>query len=426
MTTYTGTTGNDYLSDQYSIVTNDLLLGLSGDDQLYSYNGNDTLKGGEGNDGLIGNFLSSSILDGGAGDDGLTSYSNGDTLDGGDGNDSLISYGATQLGGNGNDTFISSSFDLATSIIDGGAGIDTISQLNIYAANDLNLVLGTSDGQAIAGLTGITNIELIEKISLGNGNNIVTAFDSSDHTIYTGGGNDTITGGSGNDYINGYEGNNIINGGAGNDTLVGTNYLNGGNGDDLFETPLYPTNNLTTIDGGAGIDTLSVLNLYDIDPLNGFDITLNGLNVLGTSLPILENVTNVEFVRSILAGSGNDSLTITDNANHFISGEDGDDTLTGGGGNDTIDAGLGKNVIFGGAGDDRIERSYQFNYEIDTIDGGAGIDTLAYLNLSDRTTDINLNLRNSNFLSTIGIESITHILHHSALVNSNAFNSIIS
>ena len=68
-------------------------------------------------------------------------------------------------------------------------------------------------------------------------------------------------------------------------------------------------------------------------------------------------------------GGGDDAVTSAG----FISGGDGDDTLTGSDGRDLIRGGAGDDVIAGAAGDDRL-----FGGDgDDQLDGGAGRDRLA-------------------------------------------------
>ncbi|WP_378949001.1 Hint domain-containing protein [Paracoccus sp. R86501] len=179
-------------------------------------------------------------------------------------------------------------------------------------------------------------------------------------------GNDTIVVGgyidpegdratTGADIIDGKAGDDFINGGAGNDSIIG------GTGND-------------TLLGGAGNDTL-------------------------------------------LGGDGNDSLD----------GGDGDDTLQGGAGNDTLFGGAGTNTVFGGEGDDfwlggsgtagtagvdnvQLEGgndTAELGYfpsggPIDTIDGGTGIDTIAFDSAALNNFNIGITLNDTGAATPIG------------------------
>ena len=71
----------------------------------------------------------------------------------------------------------------------------------------------------------------------------------------------------------------------------------------------------------------------------------------------------------------------------FFAGTTGNDTiigsyldqrLSGGAGHDVIDGGAGSDLIFGDAGNDRLDVSIVNPGEIDTLDGGAGVDTVSF------------------------------------------------
>jgi Ca2+-binding RTX toxin-like protein len=165
--------------------------------------------------------------------------------------------------------------------------------------------------------------------------------------------NETIVGLSGNDFIFGADGNDSAFGGAGNDRL------SGGRGNDaLF--------------GEAGNDSMSG-DLGD-DYLSG--------------------------------GDGNDTLT-TDTGNDVAFGGDGDDriiasTATGGGpqgtdlmfgeaGNDLIELGEALEYVDAGSGNDLV-RIMQISggASLDTLHGGAGIDTLSLVGFATGSLTVNL------------------------------------
>ena len=130
--TITGTAGADDFSGDDG---DDLLTGLAGNDSLQGDNGNDQLAGGLGND--------------------LQSGGNGnDVLQDGIGNDTL-------LGNAGNDVIIVSG-SIATLVIDGGLGTDTLSLSGAGTVIDLTTL---SD----ASLQGIEQIDIT-----GSGNNTLT------------------------------------------------------------------------------------------------------------------------------------------------------------------------------------------------------------------------------------------------------------
>lgn len=168
-----------------------------------------------------------------------------------------------------------------------------------------------------------------------------------DDMVFAEDGNDTLHGGGGNDDLRGQDGNDTIFGEAGNDILRGDDGINVelGTGDD-------------TLDGGTGNDTL-------------------------------------------FGGAGMDTLL----------GGDGNDDMFGGTGDDTLRGGTGSDELFGGDGNDRLFSSGPFSQggpigadtgfvtyldtvgdaaldAADTLDGGAGNDTITVAHDFTGTTTI--------------------------------------
>lgn len=75
----------------------------------------------------------------------------------------------------------------------------------------------------------------------------------------------------------------------------------------------------------------------------------------------------------IVGTNGNDTITVTGNANVTVEGGDGNDVITTGGGNDTVIGGAGVNFISTGAGNDTIITGAGI---ANTIDAGTGFDTV--------------------------------------------------
>ena len=336
----------------------DTMNGSAVADQLNGLDGNDTLYGNGGNDKLYG----------GAGND---------TLSGGEGDDLLE-------GGSGKDD------------MDGGAGVDTVSYANstsgvavLFSATDGNGVGQQYTNKSAGGYSGDANGDTYQNVEifvgtqyadvisggtsqmtfyLGAGNDL---FDtnvgiSAVDVVYGEAGNDTIWGGPSNDVLNGGDGNDSIFGEADNDTLIG------GAGADA-------------LDGGAGTDTADYSTL-------AVGVTVNlvtGTASDGDTLVSIENVTGSSF---------NDVLVSAAGAN----------VLNGGAGVDTVDysaaaAGLTINLAAGNASDGdtlvAIENvvGTAFNDLIssaagaNTLNGGAGIDTVTYANSNSGVT---VNLQN--------------------------------
>jgi Ca2+-binding RTX toxin-like protein len=158
--------------------------------------------------------------------------------------------------------------------------------------------------------------------------------------IYGLGGDDIIIGDIGNDYLLGGFGNDTIYGGGGNDTMYGedgNDIMFGGDGQDQ----LNGSTGNDKLYGEAGDD-----NVWDTDGDNLLD-----------------------------GGAGNDG----------ISGGTGIDTEYGGDGNDWLSGGFNNDKLYGDAGDDSIstkESTMASSLETDYADGGSGIDTISYANIT--------------------------------------------
>ena len=170
-----------------------------------------------------------------------------------------------------------------------------------------------------------------------------------DDILFGFGGNDYLNGGTGNDYLDGGTGNDILNGGTGND------YLNGGSGDDYIidqdvngKLSGNPGNSSLILDGGQGIDTLSVdLSGQRNKQGNSYNIVLESTkpdqenpNQL-FSLPNGTVIKNFEVFKDIKTGGGSDRLTQLGRINNNFST---------GSGNDIVNAGLGFDTVDGGSG----------------------------------------------------------------------------
>uniref|UniRef100_UPI0030F3734D beta strand repeat-containing protein n=1 Tax=Erythrobacter alti TaxID=1896145 RepID=UPI0030F3734D len=145
----------------------------------------------------------------------------------------------------------------------------------------------------------------------------------------------------------------------------------GGNGDDIFRSSADYANIL----GGAGNDTL----------IGGYGFYAGG-----------EGDDTIEGGGSLYGDAGNDIITVTanvgSNSSNTIDGGTGDDTITGGatlGNGSTAEiliGGEGSDTIFGRNGRDLITGGtvafWHFDTDVDTIDGGAGNDSI-YASIGD-------------------------------------------
>jgi len=254
-----------------------------------------------------------------------------------------------------------------------------------------------------------------DRILAGAGNDTVLA-GWGDDSVEGGIGNDSLRGGTGDDTLFGQDGNDALRGEAGNDSLIGgdgRDRADGGTGDDVIDTsgstaPLpdqgypglypsdaYPTNDLDTVYGGQGNDTITtgddddrIFGGFGNDVIDaGFDDdTIDGNQgndtivgaegndvidagqgddlVYGGYAPNVPDVVNIPDVNGDqLPNNGRDSIN-GGMGNDTIFGMDDDDSIDGGQGNDLIDGGVDDDLIRGNVGND-------------TISGGQGVDTMS-------------------------------------------------
>ena len=300
---------------------------------LIGTNGNDTLSGISSNNTVsyayaaapvtVSLLITSQQNTGGAGLDTLTNINN---LIGSDYNDSLT--GNTQNnaldGGAGNDT------------LNGGVGADTL----IGRLGDDIFIVNIASDVVVEYFN-----EGIDKIS-----------SSVTYTLPVNVENLTLTGsqainGTGNDLANAITGNaanNILSGGAGNDIIsgfLGADTLIGGLGNDNYTVD--NVNDVITENLNEGTDKVSSSVAYTLSA-NVEDLTLTG------SLAI--NGTGNALANKVIGNAGNNQLD-------------------GGAGNDVLDGGAGSNILTGGTGNDlfkfttagHIDTITDYNVANDTI-----------------------------------------------------------
>ncbi len=356
---------------------------------------NETINGTALGD-IIGGLGGNDVIHGLAGDDQLDGGSGNDTLNGGDGDDVLI-------GGLGNDT------------LNGGAGIDTADYSGAGAGVTVNLATGLSSGGA-----GVDTLSEIENL-------VGTAFadtltgDGGANILIGGGGIDTLNGGGGADQL--YAGAPGEGGGApdilksqatANGTIDSAVSLTGAF--DLFSNPAIASSTTiphATVDatthGGLEYYAITVIAgetvIFDIDGAS-FDSTLRLMNELGSELASndddnsdggasTDSMLTYTFsaagtyyiqVGRWVSGSGDSFTTGAPLAGgtyrlhvsspsqtpvpivvigSTLNGDAGDDRLEGGSGADTLNGGADNDILIGGGGDD-------------TINGGDGTDTAVF------------------------------------------------
>ena len=227
-------------------------------------------------------------------------------------------------------------------------------------------------------------------------------------SLYGGGGNDLIHGGPGNDVLQGQGGIDSLHGDSGDDQLVwrlgdSSDLLDGGPDADLVHVLGDSRNNQVSVsqsvssqlqisdtsgtitiedtisrvqvDAGAGRDTVSI---GTIDRVSTVMLTVYGQGGRDT---IDAGGRDLGAVRLLVdGGSGNDTITGSNEDDSLLGGagadvvlsRGGDDTVHGGSGNDSLDGGAGEDELWGGGGHDVLEgRDGR-----DELDGGDGNDLL--------------------------------------------------
>ena len=362
-------TGNNYSQTLVGNALNNQLTGMGGNDMLVAGDGNDYLDGGSGN--LSNNTTSLPANSGGY-----------DTLVGGKGDDNYVVR-------TGNETIVENKnegTDQVYSFVDYtlGANIENGALLGntdtSLVGNDLNNVLSGNEG--------------FNRLSGGKGND----------TLYgdKAGATDTLDGGAGNDLYHLYGGSqDEIRDSAGNDTVVFESSVAGGYtlGDNVENLVLQGSANAgygnslnnriegnatqgSTLDGGAGKDTLVGGTGNDTFYFDGTD-TLEDAggadSVLSSGTIDLNKFKNaaIEYValQDVAFGEKANNLNATakktvaatlvgNSGNNKLTGSDGADTLDGGAGEDTLNGGLGNDLYYVD-GDDLVQEGK--NGGVDTV-----------------------------------------------------------
>lgn len=386
-----GGKGDDYIDGKGGA---DRLYGGDDDDEIYGGAGADTIDGGAGVDAISAGADADRIIVTSAAD-GI-----GDMVDGGtegDDNDvlDLTNAGPFRVV---NETVDADGDSTSGTVefLDPTAGdvlgtmefteIETILGDRSYPDGTVHGTAGDdimnpgfvdAQGDTIDGDDGDDDI-----IEAGAGDDTVVAGEGDD-LVYAGSGDDSVDGGNGNDTIYGEDGDDILRGRAGDDTLFGgdgDDQLFGG-GDSTSDT-LYGGDGSDTATGGAGDDVIDTSGPVDV---------ANGIGTPDRGYPGLygddDDPTN--DMDTVYGGGGNDTIRTGDDADS-VDGGDGNDTIYSGIDDDTVDGGKGDDLIVGGEGNDIIEGG-QGN---DVIYGG--LETTDVLDIPDET-----DLRPDNGLDTI-------------------------
>jgi Ca2+-binding RTX toxin-like protein len=346
------------------------------------------INGGDGNDALTvlakTTEISAVKLLGEGGDDVLTGADSNDSLGGGDGNDRVVgAKGAdTMSGGTGNDTLVWNNGD-GSDTMDGDAGNDSAEVNGNPTLGDV-LTLEPNGGRIKFQRTNLvpftldTSTERFEVNGLGGDDSISANAGVGALTLLSvdgGAGVDTVSGSDGPDVILGGEGNDILSGGGGADRIVGDR------GND-------------TMNGGAGDDTLVWNNGDATDVMNGDegrdDVEVNGAPAAGDAFTVQPNGARIKLDRTNLVPF---SLDVGSSETMHVNGLAGDDSIvigdvgrfeviaSGGPDNDTLTGGGSSETFLGGSGNDTIVAGRGS----DVVSGDEGDDKV---DVRDKTADV--------------------------------------
>lgn len=330
-----GTTDNDFFRTGDG---NDLFSGLAGDDEFHAGGGDDTFVGGTGSD-IFDGESDYDIADysGSVGETDEDIVAGIDARIGNSTNDELLSLVSDSWGEI--DTLINIEEIVGTSFddvvaLDGQYTeiVQNLAILNLGEEGELGDTLDLSNTETVDGLFVSLEDEFVD---IGVSYTFATGISIQDFENVVGTNqNDTISGNSEDNTIEGNGGIDIIESGAGNDSIYG------GSGDDTL------TSGESSGEGGSSTEEESSATFFG----GGDDDTVQVINGDGVAF----------------GGSGNDELDAReagDDANVFLSGGSGNDTLYG----------SGDSVLSGGSGED------EFHIQAgDTISDSEGHDKLFY------------------------------------------------
>jgi Ca2+-binding RTX toxin-like protein len=365
-------------------IGDNIIKGLAGNDVLKGEAGNDTLIGGEGADQFYGGDgldladysdspqgvrvdLGSHIANDSNAPTATGGHAEGDTFEHneegrstvenllgtdfddqltGDAGNNNINPGLSGSigdqvdgGGGGGDRLILdySLNDIGTGISGGYVPIAPSFPTNITPINGVgSFTRRTSNGSAILDQVSFSNIESLKIIGT-----------TQNDSIRSGEGDDIIVTGAGDDYIYGGLGSNRIYAGDGDDTVVDQRVSYLPPPPITTTLPTNTSNPVIDLDGGAGIDTLSV-SLASKDSNITLEFSEDFASNSQQQITVEDgtvSIRNFEILDDIRTGDGNDKLAQFGRfANRFSAGD----------GEDEVNPGLGIDFANGGGGNNDL------------------------------------------------------------------------
>ena len=295
------------------------------------------------------NVLLPTMIDGGAGDDTLTGGAGDDQLTGADGSDTLA-------GRSGKDTYVFAAASVAES--------DTLAEAADDGTDTLNFAFLASSVVVNLASTSIQPVHTNRTLKLNSASvfeNIVGG--SGADTLFGNGLDNTLSGNAGNDKLLGAGGNDLLYGGADNDTY-------------MFVPTTVAEADTVSENLNQGIDTLSFGYLTI-----GVVVNLGSTSVQPVHANRTLKLNSAVVFENLDGGSGADTLF----------GNTLNNTLIGGAGDDKLLGSSGSDKLLGGANNDTYMFVPTATAEADQVTENAneGTDTLNFAYL---TSSVVLNL----------------------------------
>jgi trimeric autotransporter adhesin len=343
---------------------NNIITGNTTNNILNGGLGNDTLIGGTGNDTYVVDTIGDVVNEASAIATEIDTVQSSITYSLGANLEHLTLTGITAINGTGNALNNTITGNTANNILDGGLGNDTLIG---GTGNDTYIV--DSIGDVVTETSTIaTEIDTVQSsITYSLGANL-------ENLTLTGIAAINGTGNALNNTITGNTANNILDGGLGNDTLIG------GTGNDTYVVDAIGdvVNEASTI--ATEIDTVQSSFTHSLSA-NVENLILTGTLVIEGIGNDLNNLITANNAESFLFGGAGDDTLIGLNGKQHLNGEEGNDRIEDGAGDSFITGGLGLDTIYGGAGTDQLYGNEGNDYldsgdGDDAIRGGNGSDTL--------------------------------------------------
>ncbi|MEZ5775712.1 MAG: cadherin-like domain-containing protein [Hyphomicrobiaceae bacterium] len=312
----------------------DKIFGTNASDILHGLGGNDTINGAGGNDRMYGG-AGNDKMNGGAGNDTMYGGTGNDRMSGGTGNDTMYGDGGNDIinGDAGNDRITGGA---GSDRINGGSGTDTA----IYAGLSTNYTITHVSGTTwtVADATGTDTLTSVEKLKFADKTIDLTVNHGPDAVSDTAGTIDADAGATvfGSVLANDsdFDGDTLsismVDGQAG--VIGSTITLASGarvtmNADGTFSYD--PNGKFSTVPvGTVATDSFT----YEISDGNGGTDTATVTIVINGTAPITGSTFNLTAGIDNLVGTANDDTFVANPASTF----NALDTLDGGAGNDTL------------------------------------------------------------------------------------------